>query len=229
MRSFATDKNRLEKAKKIEAVLKDFLNKEIRNMKVLDMGPGSGLIGDYFSKGNEVYCADLEDRRKDKELTKFLKVKNVGIDIEDCSFDIVISNHVIEHIENQEEHLQEIKRVLKKNFICYIATPNKYFPVEPHYKIPLIHYFPNSIFVGILKILRKYSEPLYLLGYLEMIRIFSSDFEITEYTHKVLKEPKKYGLTNSFAKISKKIPLNILKRLNFSIPTNIFILVKSKQ
>ena len=57
-------------------------------------------------------------------------------------FDVVFSNSVIEHVgeyQDQQRMAQEIKRVGKRYFI---QTPNRYFPIEPHFLFPLFQFFP---------------------------------------------------------------------------------------
>jgi SAM-dependent methyltransferase len=61
----------------------------------------------------------------------------------DKSFDIVFSNSVIEHLgtrERQEAFAREIRRTGRS---YYVQTPNKWFPIEPHYLTPGIHYLPK--------------------------------------------------------------------------------------
>lgn len=58
-------------------------------------------------------------------------------------FDIVFSNSVIEHVggyDDQQKMANEIQRVGKQYFV---QTPNKFFPVEPHFIFPLFQFFPS--------------------------------------------------------------------------------------
>lgn len=60
----------------------------------------------------------------------------------DKEFDIVFSNSVIEHLgtlEEQRKMADEVRRVGKRYFV---QTPNKYFPIEPHFLVPLFQFFP---------------------------------------------------------------------------------------
>jgi SAM-dependent methyltransferase len=62
----------------------------------------------------------------------------------DRAFDIAVSNAVLEHVGShwdQAAFVRELSRVGKKVFI---SVPNRYFPVEHHTAIPLLHFWPRS-------------------------------------------------------------------------------------
>ena len=68
MEYFAVSDNREIKAKKIEAVLCDFLGeKTIKDKIILDLGCGSGHIAEYFAQNNEVIAADVTGSGNDTE------------------------------------------------------------------------------------------------------------------------------------------------------------------
>ena len=222
MKKFVVAENREEKARKIEYVLSDFLNQEIKKKKILDIGTGTGEIADYFSKNNEVYSVDVLDQRKNKKSKIIFKqVKSEKLPFKNNFFDVVISNHVIEHLENQKLHLQEIKRVLKQNGVSYLATPNKLFPWETHNKVLLIHYLPKKWFNLILKKTNKYQEDIYLITYFKLKKLLAEQFNYEEYTHKIIKYPNKYGFK---IPILNKFPEFIIQKLNFISQTNVFVL-----
>lgn len=55
------------------------------------------------------------------------------------TFDIAYSNAVIEHVgtfDDQRQFLSELYRVSSRG---YLTTPNRYFPIELHTRIPLLH------------------------------------------------------------------------------------------
>jgi hypothetical protein len=62
----------------------------------------------------------------------------------DGQFDIVHSNAVVEHVgdlEEQRAFVHELCRVGKAGFV---TTPNAWFPIETHSKLPFVHWLPTK-------------------------------------------------------------------------------------
>ena len=66
-------------------------------------------------------------------------------DVADNQYDVAFSNSVMEHVGNldqQNRFAQEIQRIAPR-FV--LQTPNRYFPLEPHFYIPFFPFIPLGI------------------------------------------------------------------------------------
>src|SRR6266705_2514568 len=71
--------------------------------------------------------------------------------VHDASFDFVHSSAVIGHVGSRERQaalLRELWRVARKG-LC-VTTPNRWFPIEVHTVLPLVHYLPPPAFRRVL-------------------------------------------------------------------------------
>jgi hypothetical protein len=147
-----------------EKIYKNF-NKKISNFKlvnkILDIGTSpvdneyqNYLIHKYPYK-RKITCVSNVKLNKIKQRypeIKTLQCDGREIPLKNNSFDIVISNATIEHVgnkRNQTKFIKEAVRLSKK--LVFISTPNRYFPIDFHTLIPLIHWFPKKIHRFILK------------------------------------------------------------------------------
>jgi len=57
----------------------------------------------------------------------------------DNAFDIAYSNAVIEHVGSTDEQLRFLSELYRVGRRGYLTTPNRFFPIEIHTRIPLLH------------------------------------------------------------------------------------------
>lgn len=58
----------------------------------------------------------------------------------DQSFDIGWSNAVIEHVGDRSRQVLFVRELLRTCRRVYFTTPNRYFPIELHTKLPFLHW-----------------------------------------------------------------------------------------
>ncbi len=68
------------------------------------------------------------------------------------SYDFVHSSAVLEHVgnrANQVKFVSELWRVARRGI--FVTTPNRWFPVEFHTVLPLLHWLPPGVFRAIMR------------------------------------------------------------------------------
>ncbi len=122
------------------------------------------------------------------------------------SFDVVFSNSVIEHVggyNEQSRMASEIQRIGKRYFV---QTPNKRFPLEPHFLFPWFQYLPvaarawlvHRFDVGWYK---RIPEPAAARAEVESIQLLTRRRFSALFPGARIHEEKIAGLTKSFVAI----------------------------
>lgn len=152
--------SRHAKALKIERLLG--LASTPQPLRLLEIGTGSGGIAHYFATHSqlrcEVYAVDVVDNRQVADGYTYQQVSGAELPFPDAMFDVVISNHVIEHVgtaQAQTCHLAEIHRVMKPGGMGYLAVPNRWMLIEPHYRLLFLSWWPHAWRTPYLRLMRK--------------------------------------------------------------------------
>jgi SAM-dependent methyltransferase len=120
--------------------------------KVLDYGCGAGqTVGLLRAKGCDAYGCDVyfeggdysPDVPQEFFGTVIRRMEEGRIPFPDGSFDCVVSNMVMEHVEDIDAVIAEIARVLKPGGIALNLFPDRGVWVESHCRIPFLHRFPK--------------------------------------------------------------------------------------
>ena len=148
------------KAAKIERLLD--LEHRSGPLRILEIGTGSGGIASYFATHPILDChvdaVDVEDTRQIRDQYRFRLIEGTALPFSEASFDLVISNHVIEHVgdeDSQIDHLREVRRVLKPDGVGYLAQPNRWQWIEPHYKLAGLSWLPERSRTAYLRLRRR--------------------------------------------------------------------------
>jgi len=106
----------------------------------------------------------------------FRRANGLALPFEPADFDVVHSSAVLEHVggaREQQRFLGELARVARR--AVFVTTPNRWFPIEVHTQIPLLHWLPKPLFRKLLGATRHgffaREENLNLLGRGELARL----------------------------------------------------------
>lgn len=128
-------------------------NKPDKNMSVLDFGCGAGIIVKKLQeRGINAFGADVfydganyrENILPDIKAGSIKEIKNNIIPFADNTFDFVTNNQVMEHVENLDQVLSELARVLKPGGKVLSIFPEKSSMREGHIGIAFLHWFPKK-------------------------------------------------------------------------------------
>jgi hypothetical protein len=115
------------------------------NDRIVDVGAGWGALLERFNQTNPITAVDLNPQPSEwlsSSNVTVIQADGTQLPFADASFEVAFSNSVIEHVpsELQPRFAAEIRRVAGRYFV---QTPNRYFPIEPHYQLPLFQFLPR--------------------------------------------------------------------------------------
>lgn len=129
---------------------------------MLEVGAGSGLISEYFANRHKgrlhVSAVDVVDQRVVRDGFDFQTYDGRKLPFDDGLFDLVVSNHVIEHVGSRAEqraHLDELARVLSRGGAIYLAAPSRWQMVEPHFGLVALSWIPRPMRDGYVRLFRR--------------------------------------------------------------------------
>jgi SAM-dependent methyltransferase len=91
----------------------------------------------------------------------------------DGEFDLYFSNAVIEHVGDRDRQQAFVQEALRVAGRVFLTTPNRWFPLEVHTRLPLVHWLPQRAANRAYDLARKpWAKENHLLGPAELRALF---------------------------------------------------------
>ena len=138
----------------------DFLRSmlPIPTAQVLDVGvsdvvnDGANMLERLYPHPDRITAAGLGEGHEFRAAfpaTRYIQIKpNEPLPFDDGEFDICCSNAVLEHVGSRAAQRAFVRELMRVGRRVFLTVPHRYFPVEHHTAIPLLHYTDAGFRLG---------------------------------------------------------------------------------
>lgn len=222
---------RRRKALKMASVLRHFLGREhLDGLRLLDLGSSTGFIADELREtGATVFGIDIDvgglvsAHRRFGAALPLVCGDGSSLPFPSRSVDLVIFNHIYEHVVDADAVMAEIERVLRPDGLVYLGFANRYGIMEPHYRLPFLSWLPYGVADRYMKVTgrgdRYYERFRSRRRLLDMCR----GLAVWDYTYTVLSEPQEFFAEDMVPSPLGRAPSWIWRTLAPILPTFIWI------
>lgn len=171
---------------------------------ILDVGTKNGKHVDSIL--GEVVGIDLEFKFPlNPEISSYMYADGRRLPFKTNSFDYVVINQVLEHVDNRGPLITEVARVLKPDGIALFSFPNRFSLNRPHGLPRWLSFVPKSIGERIASVLltseksKYYTTSVFPLSPIGARQLLSTSFTQVDYitVDESIESPDVYG--NSLA------------------------------
>ncbi len=240
------DKRR-RKAAKIIAVLGHYLGtgNSLDGLTVADIGCSAGFIADELAAAGARHTfgvdIDVPGLRKAAkrfgERVEFVCADGTALPFPDCSIDVLVFNHIYEHVVDPDAIMAEMHRVLADDGVLYLGLGNRLGVMEPHYKLPFLSYLPPSLADRYVRLFGRADNYYERYRTRRGLRRMARAFQVHDYTFPVLATPARFAGGELFPGVAGRIargalaatPRFVLRALLPIVPTYLWVATKGRR
>lgn len=230
---------RQQKAEKVLRVLAHFRGTDdLSGCTVLDLGCSLGFFTEAAlrhgatSIGVDIDAPGLAGARAARDPgCAFLCADGEALPFPDASVDVVVFNHIYEHVVDADLVMAEIRRVLTPDGVLYLGMANKLVVIEPHYKLPFLSWLPAPAADAYM---RRFGP---MDAYHERFRTYpglrrmAHGLTVHDYTFSILADSEAFAAEDVVPRLAPKLfsslPAPVLTALRPIAPTYIWVASKS--
>ncbi len=222
---------RRRKAQKIVRVLTDFLGRKgLDGLVAVDIGCSTGFTAEALQRaGAQVIGLDIDvpglvyAKSSFGASVDFICADGSALPFPDRSVDILVFNHIYEHVVDPDAVLAEIRRVLHPDGVVYLGLGNRMGVIEPHYRLPFLSWLPRPVadrYVAATRTAPNYYEQFRTRQ--GLIRMCDG-LTLWDYTYTVLSHSERFAAQDMVPRRLAKLPGRFWHTLAPIMPTFIWL------
>jgi SAM-dependent methyltransferase len=107
-------------------------------------GPETNMLEKQYPWRDKITCVGLGDGARILESypgVSYVRIaRNEPLPFKERAFDLAWCNAVLEHVGGDEDRAVFVREILRVSCSVFITVPNRWFPIEHHTGIPLLHW-----------------------------------------------------------------------------------------
>jgi SAM-dependent methyltransferase len=229
---------RRRKAAKLISVIQHFLGREeqgLAGLTVADIGCSAGFIADELAAAGAARTIGVDidvpglraAQQRFAPRVGFVCADGERLPFADGSVDVIVFNHIYEHVVDPDAVIAELHRILAPTGVLYLALGNVYGIVEPHYKLPFLSYLPYPLADRYVRATGRADHYHERYRSRSGLARMTAGFTVWDYTYSLLAEPSRFAGDADVPGPVARLPLPVLRALDPIIPTFLWVATRN--
>ena len=235
MAAMLDEQARRRKAAKILAVLRHALGREdLAGLDAVDVGCSAGFIADELAlAGARTHGLDIDVPGLSRaaarfgDRVQFVCANGERLPFADGSVDVVVLNHIYEHVVDPEAVVRDIFRVLSDDGVLYLGLGNRLGIMEPHYKLPFLSWLPYGLADRYVRAFGRADHYYERFRTRRGLKALFADFDVWDYTLPVLADAPAFSGEDLVPGVVGRLPEQALAATLPLVPTYIWVAFKT--
>jgi SAM-dependent methyltransferase len=231
MAAMLDEVKRRQKAAKILAVVHHALGRtDLAGLRALDVGCSAGFIADELAlAGARTTGVDIDEpglaraRERFGQRVEFHHARGEELPFEDGALDVVVLNHIYEHVVDPVAVVAEIHRVLAPTGLLYLGLGNRWGVVEPHHRLPFLSWLPQRAADRYLRLAGKGDHYYERFRTRAGLRELFAAYDVWDYTLPVLAQPEDFAGGDVVPRWVRRLPEPALAAALPLVPTYLWV------
>jgi SAM-dependent methyltransferase len=237
MAAMLDEQGRRRKAAKLLAVLRHAVGRDehsgLAGLTAVDVGCSAGFIADELARaGASAHGVDIDGpglaaaRSRFGDRVEFHLARGERLPFASGAVDVVVLNHIYEHVVDPEAVAAEIHRVLADDGVAYLGLGNRLGVVEPHYKLPFLSWLPRPVADRYVRATGRADSYYERFRARPGLRRLFGAFDVWDYTLPVLADPTAFHGDDVVPGLVSRLPERVLAAALPLVPTFIWVAFK---